>query len=390
MQFIVKTIKNNEINEIKSELLKTGFDKNYLGSAILKHHFLTLKIQNLPPYVATIIKQTALSKSTDAAVHRNVLTNDIEKSDLIISGSIKQLKEIAKNLYNQPFNLKEIARLIENEINLNCKIKKISIMGILNITPDSFSDGGKYTDFKNATAHANKMINDGADIIDIGAESTRPGAKAVEPGIEIERLKDIVLELKKNGIKISVDTRNHKTAQKMIELGADIINDVSGLEYDSQMIDIIKNSNAQIVVMHSKGTPETMDGLNNYQNMTDEIYNMLYKKIEFLQENGVDTERIIIDTGFGFAKNVEQNFELLKKIKEFNSLGVKHLAGTSRKRFLKSLVNTNDNEFLDEVTMLSSFYLMCEKIDILRVHNVKKTKLALDFYNAIYSQKPCL
>ncbi|HIT55911.1 TPA: dihydropteroate synthase [Candidatus Galligastranaerophilus intestinigallinarum] len=236
--------------------------------------------------------------------------------------------------------------------------------------------------------HAEKLIKDGADIIDIGAESTRPNAETIDIDFEIEKLTPIVKELKKQNIKISIDTRNHKTAEKMIELGVDIINDVSNLNYDSKMVDIIKNSNVSYILCHSRGIPQNMDEFCNYKNAADEIYEELFKKSQFLIDEGIEKERIIIDVGFGFAKNIEQNFELLKRIKEFNSLGFKNLAGLSRKRFIKSLANDKNLEIQDDLTMLASFYLIQENVDIIRVHNVQKTKTALDFYNAIYSQKP--
>ena len=387
MQFTIKTIKNNEI---KNELLKIGFDKAYIDYAALKHDFLTLKIQNIPSHVSTIIKQTALSKGCDAGVHRDVLLKQIENSSLILSGSIKQLKEIAKSLSYQPFGLKNIAKLIEDEINLHYKSHSPEIMGILNVTKDSFSDGGKFFELKEALIQAEKLITEGSDIIDVGAESTRPNANPIEVDFEIEKLTPVIKELKKQNIKISIDTRNHKTAKKMIELGVDIINDVSNLNYDNNMVEVIKNSNVCYVLCHSRGIPQNMDEFCNYENLADEIFDELHKKSQFLINEGIEKERIIIDVGFGFAKNIEQNFELLKRIEEFNSLGFKNLAGVSRKRFIKSLVDEANLETLDELTMLASFYLIQKNVDIIRVHNVQKTKMALDFYNAIYLQKPYL
>lgn len=378
MQFTAKKIKNDNI---KDELLKIGFDKSYIDSAAKKHEFITLKIQKLPFYCATVIKETALSNGADAGIHRDVLTHKTDFSDLILSGTKKQLEIIAKSLYLQPFGLKQAGAEIERLIQK--KETSPLIMGILNITEDSFSDGGKFSDPKKAIEHTKQMILEGAKIIDIGAESTRPGASPVDSKVEIEKLLPVLREIKKMNTVVSIDTRNSTTARKMIEEGADIINDVSGLNYDNEMINIIKESNAQIVIMHSRGTPFNMDNLTEYENLADEIYDELNAKIRLLNKNGVDSERIIIDTGFGFAKDINQNFEILKRIQEFNSLGVRNLAGTSRKRFLKSLIENSDTELLDDITALSSFYLFENGIDIVRVHNVKKTKLALDFYNRI-------
>ena len=188
---------------------------------------------------------------------------------------------------------------------------------------------------------------------------------------------------------VSIDTRSAKVAEFSINEGADIINDVSFLNFDKNMINVIKNSDAHYVLTHSKGEPSTMDNMCDYENLCDEIYESLKEKISFLVENGVSKDRLYADTGFGFAKNTEQNFELLNKIYEFNSLGIKTLAGVSRKRFLKSLEKNTALETLDTLTSLASFYLFENKVDIIRVHNVKQTKLALDLYKAIYSQKSC-
>lgn len=379
MQFIVKRIDNKNIS---NELELIGFDKSYVIEASKKHSYMTLKIQNLPPYTATIIKQTALSKGTDAGLNRDVLMHKKEVSDLILSGTIKQLKEISKSLSYQPFNLKEIALEIDKEIELYYKKNEPEIMGILNLTEDSFSRDG-ILDINTAIKKAETLIIEGANIIDLGAESKRPNANKIDVEDEIKRLKPVVIELKKSGYILSIDTRNHKTADIMLNSGADIINDVSGLNYDKEMINVIKNYDKEIVIMHSKGTPENMDELCKYDNLADEIHNELYKKIEFLNSKGIENKRIIIDTGFGFAKNIEQNFELLKRIREFNSLNVRHLAGVSRKRFLQSLSDDKNNEEFDNITMLASFYLIQNNVDILRVHNVKKTKTAIEFYKKL-------
>ena len=379
MQFTVKKIKNNSI---KDELLKIGFDKSYIDIASQKHQFVTIKIENLPFYCATIIKEAALSNGADAGINKGVLNHSVEFSDLILSGTKKQLLNISKSLSNQPFKMNEISKQIESL--LIEKEYSPKIMGILNVTDNSFSDGGNFLDPKNAITHACKLIEDGANIIDIGAEATNPNSKPIGSDIEIERLKPVIKEVKKLNTIVSVDTRNAKTAEFALSEGADIINDVSGLNYDKDMINVIKNSDCKIVVMHSIGTPDVMDKMNNYNDIGDDIYNYLKERISYLELNGIQKDRIIIDVGFGFAKDINQNFELLKRIEEFNSLGVKTLAGVSRKRFLKSLVKNNiDNQKLDDITAISSFYLFENKVDIIRVHNVELTRLSLDFYNSI-------
>lgn len=383
MQFTVKKIKKFSP---KDELLKIGFDSSYIDKAIQKHKFVNILIENIPFYCATIIKESALSNGADAGVNRGVLNHSVEFSSVLLSGSVRQLEKVAISLKFQPFNLSILGDKILSL--LNDKVSFPKIMGILNITDNSFSDGGKYLEPKSAIAHAIEMIKCGVNIIDIGAEATNPNSSPISDELEIQRLKPILSEIKNLGVSVSVDTRNSKTAEFALNNGADIINDVSGLSYDKNMLDIVKNSNSKIVLMHSKGTPQTMDKMCNYNDIVDDIFNFLKEKIEFLNSEGIDNDRIIADMGLGFAKNNEQNFNLLNRIYDFNSLEVGILIGASRKRFLKSIINEDNLDKLDDLTMLTSFYLFSNKVDIVRVHNVSKTKLALDFYNAIYAQKP--
>ncbi len=376
MQFNVKII-NSE--NIKEEIEKIGFDLRYISEGVKKHEFLNIKISDIKPHISTIIKETALSKGCDAAVHKGVLLRTTESSDLILSGSLKQIEEVAFSLQKQQFNLNilsdEILSLIGNK---KCYCPKI--MGILNVTEDSFSDGGKFIDPKKAIAHGKKLINEGADIIDIGAESTAPNRKEIPFETEIERLLPVIRELKKENIPISIDTRHHKTAEIMIKEGADIINDVSGMNFDPKMLEVIKNFDVKICIVHSKGNPDNMDALDTYNDLKKEVFNFLQSKIILLNENGISNDRIITDVGFGFAKNIDQNFELMKSVKEFNSLKTETLAGVSRKRFIKSI----SNDDIDDVTMLASFYFMQNNVDIIRVHNVSKTIEAKNLYEKLY------
>lgn len=381
MQFKVRRILTSHI---KKEIEKIGFSLSHLDFGALKHKFLNIKIYDLKPETATIIKQAALSVGTDAAVHSGVLDHSIKKSDVILSGTIQELCSIAEKLKKQQFSAPKIADEILSQIKIFKQTPvKPQIMGILNITENSFSDGGKYLDPKKAIEHAYKMLDEGADIIDIGAESTRPGAEPINPDIEINRITPVIKELAgKCGAKISIDTRNSGTAAVMADLGADIINDVSGLSYDKNMAKTIAKTGLNVVITHSRSTPNTMNEFCSYKNTVDDVYFELLKMTENALDAGVSPEKIIIDPGFGFAKNIEQNFEILTKIEEFKSMGYPLLCGVSRKRFIKSLVpeefqNQDILKTLDEITAQASFYFGTKNIDIIRVHNVVKTKQAL-------------
>lgn len=390
MQFKVRRILSKNIQK---EITDIGFSPSYLNFGVNKHRFLNIKIYNQKPEAATIIKQSALSSGADAAVHRGVLDHSAALSDVILSGTAAQLQNVAEKLKFQQFSLDKISDEISQQIEIfekNCGAgfgaAMSEIMGILNVTDNSFSDGGRFLDPKNAIEHAYKMIEEGAEIIDIGAESTRPTSDPVPAGIEIQRITPVLAELRKNSacnkVKISVDTRNSTTARAVAELGADIINDVSGLTFDPDMAKTVKETGLEIVIMHSRGTPKDMDALCDYKNVTDEVYFELRDRVQKALDIGISPEKIITDPGFGFAKNNEQNFEILKKVEEFKSMGFRLLCGLSRKRFIKSLLGTEnfpecDLEVLDELTAQTSLYFALKGVDIIRVHNVLKTKQAL-------------
>jgi len=371
--FTVKTINNTDIEK---ELEIIGFDNSYKKIAKDKYEYLNIKIYDLTIPQANILKQTALSNGTDCAVNKNVLTNSTEKTDCILAGSVYQLKKISKSLKKQQFGLKELSENIENIIELQNKKSKTKLVGILNITENSFSDGGKYLDTENAIEHLHLLISEGADIIDIGAESTKPYSKPVSVEIQWKRLSPILDYINNNNINIpiSIDTRNSEIAKKCIEKGVSIINDVSGFDYDEKMIDVIKNSDVKIIIQHSQGTPETMQDNPQYTNIVDDIYKELENKVKFAQEHNIEKSRIIIDVGICFGKTREDNFELLRRIEDFKSLGCEVMVGISRKSFLK----LSDNIEKDIYSTALSTLLIEKEVDYLRVHNVKMHKKLLE------------
>lgn len=369
----------------EKDLKDIGFDKTYTKKGVEKHDFRTIKICNLSCAQANIIKQTALSAGTDCAVHREVITGKVDFSDCILSGSKSQFRKIAEKLKYQPFKLGILGEQIKEllfekpaptfirDIKIDWG-EKTYLMGILNITPDSFSDGGKYLELDEALNHYNELLLDGADLIDIGGESTRPFSQKVSVEEEIKRVIPVIVKIRefdKNTI-ISIDTRNAKTAKEAVGAGADIINDISALDWDNDMIDVLKETGAAVILNHSKGTPEVMQNNTVYTDVVDEIFDYLQNKINFLIEQGIDKTKIIIDPGIGFGKTTEQNFEIINRIKEFKSLGCPILTGHSRKNFIKETITSNDTENLDTATLLISEKLSSSKVDMIRVHNIKK------------------
>lgn len=264
-------------------------------------------------------------------------------------------------------------------------IKFPKIMGILNITPDSFSDGGKYSQQDSALLHAEEMINDGADIIDIGGESTRPNADSVSGDEEMNRVLPIVEKLHKlhPQIRISVDTTKSKVAEEAIKVGASMINDISGLTFDPFIADVCAKYNMELVIMHIKGEPRTMQVNPHYDDLISEVYTFLEEKINFAKSRGV--KKIYSDIGICFGKTVEHNIELLKNAEKFNELGVPQLLGISRKSFIGKLLGIDTPTDRDSATAFIHALMLNMNIEVIRVHNVKLHAQLRNLYNAIFS-----
>jgi dihydropteroate synthase len=325
---------------------------------------------------ANILKQTALTIGADCAVHKDILTAKTYATDCILGGSISQIKKIAQKIITQPFSMDKLAIEIENILDLYTQdTKQPKIVGILNLTKNSFSDGGKYYEYEDAIKHLNNLIEDGADIIDIGAESTKPNSTEVSAEEQLRLIDPILKYINSRNIitPISIDTRSSIVAKQTIDLGATIINDVSGLTFDKNMAKIIANSEAKIVIQHSQGIPQNMQDNITYEHLIDDIYlNLKNIRLKYALESGIKKENVILDVGIGFGKTKSQNFELIKRIDEFKSIGCDLMLGVSR----KSLLDMNDrtNEEKDIFTVALNTLAINKNVEYLRVHNVKLHK----------------
>lgn len=246
-------------------------------------------------------------------------------------------------------------------------------MGVVNITPDSFYDGGRYISVEAAIERSEQLIAEGADIIDLGAASTRPGAEDVSPEEELKRLLPVVEYLVKNhkDIPISIDTFHSSVAKEAMERGASIINDISGGSFDAEMYKTAGNIKAPYILMHIQGTPKTMQIEPHYENVVEEVYEYFLQKIDRLKAAGV--EQIIIDPGFGFGKTVEHNFTLLRHLDRFKSFGLPIMAGLSRKSMINKVLKTKPENALPGTIALNTLALL-QGATILRVHDVKEAK----------------
>jgi len=329
-------------------------------------------------YYGKLSKQLVKKKQTlPLCGNKEISFDKIEiffKNKKKISSKIINIKKI--NLLSKLVRIKvdlDIKKIISKNKFLNKKSHLL--MGVLNITPDSFSDGGKFNTNKKALKKIREMINSGADIIDIGGESTRPGSKIIPSKIEWKRVKDIIKIFKKNFPKIllSVDTRKSIVMKNSIKYKADIINDVSCFKFDPDSVEIIKIKNLWKIIHHMKGTPQTMQINPKYNHVLLDIYDFFEKEITKLK-NDKFINKVILDPGIGFGKKLKHNLIILNKISLFHSLGFPILIGTSRKKFISQISKNFDTQERIGGTLSSILFSLTQGVQVFRIHNVKEVK----------------
>lgn len=265
--------------------------------------------------------------------------------------------------------------------------KRTYLMGVLNVTPDSFSDGGEFNTPAAALAQAQAFVAAGADMIDIGGQSTRPGAAEVSLEEELERVLSVLQVVRSDiSVPISIDTTRSIVAKAAVSAGADVINDISGGTFDPEMLPTVAQLGVPIVLMHMRGTPQTMQKLTDYQDLIGEIYHFLASRIQLAKDLGIDKSKLIIDPGIGFAKNYEQNLEILRRLSCFNSLNCPILVGASRKSFIGRILNQPDPKARVWGTAAACCAAIAAGADILRVHDVQAMHDVCRVADAIFRQ----
>lgn len=263
--------------------------------------------------------------------------------------------------------------------------KQSLIMGILNVTPDSFSDGGQFLNKNSAIGHALKMIEEGADIIDIGGESTKPFSSPVSLDEELSRVLPVIEDLRKEtDVCISIDTTKSEVANQALEMGASIINDVSAMEFDEKMIGIALKFDCPIVLMHMKGIPKNMQENPHYTSLISEIITYLNARIDFVLSKGIDRKKIIIDPGIGFGKSVENNFEIINNLNQFVDLGYPVMLGASRKSFIGITLDVPEDKRV-EGSLAANIIGFQKGVSVFRVHDVDQTRKALTITKKIFN-----
>lgn len=364
----------------KEEVRKIGVDAASIPWLSSKALFITMKIENVSTYAANILKQEMLGKGGDAAVNRGVANFSTQSSDVLLMGTYSQFNRLIYKLEMQSGGLKEIADEIQRVLAgldagkpeyFECGKHKLPIgektyiMGILNITPDSFSDGGKFNNLESAVKRAKHMIENGADIIDIGGESTRPGHKPVDAIEEINRVVPVIEALAKEiNVPISVDTSKAIVADKALNAGARIVNDVWGLQKDPELADVVARYSAGVVMMHNQDNSE-------YSDLMGDIVKFLRKSIEIAEKAGIRRENMVVDPGIGFGKNLDHNLEVMRRLKELSSLNLPVLLGTSRKSLIGNILDLPVDERL-EGTSATVTLGIANGADFVRVHDVRE------------------
>lgn len=382
--------------DAERELRRIGVDPVGIGMMSSKMQTRCISLSGLLCRQANILKQEMLALGGDAAVARGTVACSIDTTDVILIGTDKQLHTLCGKLAPQPFGLPALAAELEEVLTSavqrprcwrtsqrQLSLERPLIMGILNTTPDSFSDGNLYSDPQRAIERALEMVAEGADIIDIGGESTRPGSAAVSAGDELKRIIPVITALAgRLPCPISVDTWKSPVAGAAMDAGAEIINDISGFTFDPQMVSVAARTGAGVVLMHTRGTPQSMQHDTAYSDLIGEIAHFLRQSLAMAGEAGIEQERIALDPGIGFAKTVAQNLEILRRLREFTSLGLPLLAGTSRKSFIGKVLDreTGQRTYGTAATVALAVH---NGADILRVHDVCAMRDVADMAHAI-------
>jgi dihydropteroate synthase len=401
MRYKIRALDIKNRAEGMSEFEKIG--STVAGQKIMVEKLfpLAIKVMGLNVSAINILKQEMLARGGDVVTSRDTLLETKGTTDVIIEGQQKSFESLIPKLRMQPFGLKDLADELEiffddpknkrNKKNFSIGNKKFDlisdtlIMGIINVTPDSFFDGGKYNHKDQAVKRVSEMISDGVDIIDIGGMSSRPGAKPVSPGEELERTIPVVKSVSNNfDTLISIDTYRSEIAREAISAGAHMINDISAFTMDKNMSTVVADKGVSVVLMHMQGEPENMQKNPQYENVIDEIYEYLGDKASDAVDAGISADKIILDPGIGFGKTLDHNLSILNKISEFRLMGYPVMVGVSRKSFIGSILDLPAEDRL-EGSLASAVWSVINGANILRVHDVAETVRSVKIARSIMS-----
>jgi dihydropteroate synthase len=386
MPYKIEYITPSKAGLIAEEMERIGVTPEGIKIMLPKAEHRIFKVSGLSGAAASILKQEMLSKGGEVAVSRNAARFGDEMGEVLLIGTVAQMKKLLLKLPHQPFGLPELTRPLQEALDHIASMppadiikdrnfdwgKRTYLMGIINVTPDSFSGDGVYCHSQSewidtVTRQAGQFLADGADILDVGGESTRPGATQVPAVEEIRRVVPIIEELSKTSpLPLSVDTQKAVVAQAALKAGADIVNDIWGLQGDPDMVRVVADYGARVVVMHNKINRQ-------YQDLMGEIIDFLAESIDIGLRHGIPLEKIWVDPGIGFGKTVDQNLQVLARLNELKALGCPVLLGTSRKSVIGLTLNQPVEERL-EGTAATVTLGVAYGVDVVRVHDVRSMK----------------
>ena len=396
MMNLIRCLHITNASEAIHQMKKMGVDPTGVRLMEGKTLHFNLKVEGIEPRTANLLKQEMLALGGDVAVDGRGLDCSTEKTDALLMGTQKHFEKLILKLEQYPTlnplgqSVKQTLKNIsKTQYAIRCRKRTLTLgkrtllMGVLNVTPDSFSDGGLFFDKEKAISHGLRLVEEGADIIDIGGESTKPGSKPLELEEELRRVIPVIKSISAEvDVPISIDTYKSTVAQKAIEAGAEIINDISGLNFDPSLAKVASKEDTPLVLMHIRGTPETMQKNVHYDSLFSEILQYLKDSIQRAESAGLDPRQIIVDPGIGFGKTVEDNLLIIKNLHEFRILGKPILLGTSRKSFIGKILNAEVGERM-EGTLSSITVGVLNGANIIRCHDALQAKRAIAVADAI-------
>ena len=382
---------------LRYELKNIGVHQASIETFMNKSAILPLKVLKVRTPAANIIKQEMLACGGDCAIHAGCVVCAQDHSDILLLGTKKHYRLLLQKMAMMPyFGLPKIKEELQSFLE-NAPLKTILadnrvleydhvvVMGILNITPDSFYADSRVRGIDEVINRAGQMLRDGAEILDIGGESTRPGSDSINPQEEIARIVPVVEALRKEYPQsmLSIDTYHAETAEATLSSGADIINDISAMEYDEKMIDVVVKNNAPVILMHMRGTPKNMQQNTEYGNVVEEVSKYLKERAEMLRGHNFPKEKIILDPGIGFAKNVDQNLKLMQGLSEMTGSDYPVLLAASRKSTIGKVLGDIPPEARLAGTIATSCQAVYAGANMVRVHDVKENIQAIRMLEAI-------
>ena len=402
-RFNPRLVRVEDHDDARRLLAELGPDSSGVAIMSRKMLYLVISVENVQARAAHILKQVMLSRGGECANPREVFSKNTEPVRVLMMGTASQFRQAIGNLAMQPFGLHDLAEELEEFLDAvlsgSAEPREMAagshalrfggrtlIMGVLNVTPDSFSDGGDCDTLEDTCVRVREMVRAGADIIDVGGESTRPGADPV--GLEEEAGRTIPLVEALAGeitVPISIDTYKSEIARRALDAGAEVVNDISGLRFDPEMIGLLAQRGAPVIVMHMQGVPRDMQKEPAYDDVVGDIVRFLRERAEAAVQGGVEAAKIMIDPGIGFGKTLEHNLEIIRRLDEFSSLGYPLVLGTSRKRFIGAVLDRPVGERLLGTAATVAFAI-ARGVDVVRVHDVEEISEVVRMADALHGK----